>query len=172
MRRYFIISLLILAAAPAGAQDASAVDQRAEVLRQQLRDVTEKQTQLQAREQQLEEALKPENIERSVAGIGTTDATALRDQRRQQLEREKAAVGEQLRSLDASRTRLEASIASAEAEAVRLRAAALGANNSPPQEVSNPTPGPAASVTPEEQKRPRIVRRRKRGGAHRRGSPR
>jgi cell division protein FtsB len=171
LRRYFVISLLLLAA-PVGAQDATAGAQRVEALRRQLRDVTENQTQLQAREQQLDEALKPENVERSVAGIGTTDATALRDQRRQQLEREKAALVEQLRSLDASRMRLEASIASAEAEAVRLRAAALGANRSPPQEVIAPAPVTASLVSPGEQKRGRIAKRRQRGRARRRGSPR
>jgi cell division protein FtsB len=146
LRRYFVISLLLLAA-PVGAQDATAGAQRVEALRRQLRDVTEKQTQLQAREQQLDEALKPENVERSVAGIGTTDATALRDQRRQQLEREKAALVEQLRSLDASRMRLEASIIA-------------------------PAPVTAALVSPGEQKRGRIAKRRQRGRARRRGSPR
>ena len=157
---------------PASAQDATAIDNRVEALRQQLRDVTERQAQLQARGQQLDEALKPENIERSVAGIGTTDAAALRDRRRQQLEKEKATVDEQLQSLDASRTRLEASIANAEAEAVRLRDTPVGTNNSPPQENGSATPTSAISAPPREQKQRRGVKRRKRARAHRRGSPR
>jgi chromosome segregation ATPase len=166
MIRLLRSSLLILAITPAWAQDVAAVDQRVEALRQQLRDVTEKQTQMEAREQQLDEALRPENIERSVAGIGTTDAAALRDRRREQLEREKAVVDEQLRSLSASRTRLEASIASAEAEAVRLRASALGANNSPP-ETSADASANAVSSPPTKRNVRRGVKRRKRARARR-----
>jgi hypothetical protein len=104
-----------------------------------------------------------------VAGIGTTDASALRDRRREQLEKEKAVVAEQLRSLDASRTRLEGAIASAEAEAVRLRASALGANNSTPRENNAATtPAPAAvSSAPAKQNGRRTVKRRKRVRARR-----
>jgi chromosome segregation ATPase len=152
------------------AQDTAAVEQRVEVLRQQLRDVTDKQSQLQSRAGELDEALKPENVERSVAGIGTTDASALRDRRREQLEREKAVVDEQLRSLDASRARLEAAIASAEAEAVRLRASALAPNNSPPRDNAVTTNAPAASASPAKQNGKRVVKRRKR--ARRRASSR
>src|SRR5205085_6541726 len=134
MERFLRSVLLILVAvAPALTQDAATVEQQAETLRAQLRDVSGKEAQLQERSRELDEALKPENIERSVAGVGTTDAAALRDQRRQQLEREKASVDAQLQSLDSSRSRLEASIASAEAEAVRLRAASPNANSAPRQ---------------------------------------
>jgi chromosome segregation ATPase len=164
-----VLASLILASSPVWAQDAAAtVEQRVETLRQQLRDVTDKEAQLQARVQELDEALRPENIERSVAGIGTTDASALRDQRRAQLEREKAVVEEQLRSLSASRTRLEAAIASAEAEAVRLRASALGASNSTPRENNAATTTPAAvSSAPAKQNGRRTVKRRKRVRARR-----
>jgi chromosome segregation ATPase len=170
-RILLILASLIIAATPAWArQDAAAsVEQRVEALRQQLRDVTDRQAQLQARVQELDESLKPENVERSVAGIGTTDASALRDRRREQLEKEKAVVEEQLRSLDASRTRLEAAIASAEAEVVRLRASALGASNSTPRENNAATtPAPAVSSSaPAKQKGRRTVKRRKRVRARR-----
>src|ERR1700750_1416297 len=125
LRAPLAAAMLITALVAATAQDVASIEQRVEALRQQLRDVTDRQAQLQARVQDREEALKTENIEKSVAGIGTTDASALRDSRRQQLEREKATVEEQLHSLDASHTRLEAGIATAEARAVRLRASAL-----------------------------------------------
>ena len=171
LRTLLVLTLLVLAATPVPAQDAaSAVEQRVEALRQQLRDVTDKQAQLQARVQELDESLKTENVERSVAGIGTTDASALRDRRREQLEKEKAVVEEQLRSLDASRTRLEASIASAEAEAVRLRASALGANNAPPREnnaATTPAPAASSSSAPAKQNGRRTVKRRKRVRARR-----
>ncbi len=143
----------------AQAQDAATVEQRIEALRAQLRDLTDRQAQLQAREQQLDEELKPENIERSLSGVGTTDATALRDRRRQQLEKEKATVAEQLQSLETSRSQLESSIASAEAEAVRLRAAALNTNSAPRQTTAG---APAASATPQTAKARRVSRRRHR----------
>jgi membrane protein involved in colicin uptake len=142
------VILVVVAFVTVPAQDAATVKQRAEALRAQLRDVTDKQAQLQAREQQLDEDLKPENIERRLAGVGTTDATALRDRRRQQLEREKAAVEEQLQSLATSRSQLEASIASAEAEAVRLRAAAQNTNTAPRQTAAGGPAPPAASKKP------------------------
>lgn len=128
-----VVALACLIHPLAKAQDVATVDQRIEGLRAQLRDVADREARLQTRVQEIEEALRPENIQRSVAAIGTTDAEALRDRRRQQLERERASVEEQLRSLAASRTNLEAAIASAEAEAVRLRAAALSENNAAPQ---------------------------------------
>jgi chromosome segregation ATPase len=158
-----VSATFVLASAHARAQDAAAVvEQRVEALRQQLRDVTDKQAQLQARVQELDESLRPENVEKSVAGIGTTDASALRDQRREQLERQKAVVEEQLRSIDASRARLEASIATAEAEAVRLRASALAPNNPTPRDNAATTTAPAASSAPAKQTGKRAVKRRKR----------
>jgi chromosome segregation ATPase len=161
----------VLASAHARAQDAAAlVEQRVEALRQQLRDVTDKQAQLQSRVAELDESLKPENVERSVAGVGTTDASALRDQRREQLERQKAVVEEQLRSLDASRARLESAIATAEAEAVRLRASALAPTNSTPRDNAATNAAPAASPAPAKQTGKRAVKRRKRARARRRAS--
>lgn len=172
MKRLLRSSLIILLAAQVcAAQDIAVVEQRVEALRQQLRDVADKQAQLQARDAELDEALRPENIEKSVAGIGTTDATALRDKRREQLEREKAAVGEQLRSLDASRARLESAVATAEAEAVRLRASALAPNNTTPtaSNTNAPTsPTPSASPAPAKRNARRSVRRRKPAKARRR----
>jgi septal ring factor EnvC (AmiA/AmiB activator) len=142
-----IVLVIFVCAAAAAAQDASVIEQRIEGLRTQLREVADNETRLQARAEELEEALRPENIQRSVAPIGTTDAEALRDKRRQQLERQKAGVDEQLASLAASRSRLEAAIASAEAEAVRIRAAALGAENAPRTDAAA-TPAAATNAGP------------------------
>lgn len=174
MKRLLRSSLIIVLATQVwAAQDIAAVEQRVEALRQQLREVTDRQAQLQARDAELDEALRPENIEKSVAGIGTTDAAALRDKRREQLEREKAAVGEQLRSLDASRARLESAIATAEAEAVRLRASTLAPNNAAPT-VSNTSapasPTPSASPAPAQRNARRNVKRRKPAKVRRRAT--
>ena len=86
-------------------------------LRLQLSEVEDRQTEMQARYEQLEEDLKPENIEWSLAGIGSTHPESLREQRRRQLEIASARVRVQLDELDRSHTRLEAAIAEAEAVA-------------------------------------------------------
>lgn len=158
----FIGLLLVVAAAvPAPAQDISAAELRIEKLRAQLRDVVDREAQLEERVARLDEDLKPENVERSVATVGTTDAAALRDKRREQLEKEKADVAVQLSEVAAKRTGLETEIATAEAEAVRLKAAALAPKETTPRNtpaVAPVTPAPAPSVkrrTPAKKSTPR-----------------
>ena len=173
-KRYRVPHLLIgvllaaVAASPAPAQDVSVAELRIEKLRAQLRELVEHEGQLQERASRLEEDLRPENVERSVATVGTTDAAALRDKRREQLEKEKAEVARQLSEVSARRAGLEAEIAAAEAEAVRLKAAALApkeapARNTPaaaPVVTSTPAPAvkrraPAKKRTPRRRNRPR-----------------
>lgn len=167
MRRLILSALLVLASiSTAWAQDLSAVEQQVERLRAQLREAADKEAQLRERARQLEDDLRPENVERSVASVGTTDARALRERRRQQLERERAALDEQLASLAASRARLEGAISTAEAEAVRLRAAALGASNTPP--AAPPAAATAAATAPPAA----APAARKRPPAPRKGRPR
>jgi hypothetical protein len=86
-------------------------------LRVQLSEVQVRQAEMQARAEQLEEDLKPENIERSLAGVGSTHPERLREQRRRQLEIARAYVRVQLDELDRSQTRLETAIAEADAVA-------------------------------------------------------
>ncbi len=74
MTQIFRVALLMFAAVIfVGAQDISTVEQRSEALRAQIRSVVDKQAELQARLTQLEEDLKPENIQRTIVGIGTTN---------------------------------------------------------------------------------------------------
>jgi septal ring factor EnvC (AmiA/AmiB activator) len=179
VRRIFKCGLLIIAAATAAwAQDLATVERQIEGLRAQLQDVADKESTLRTRAARLEEDLEPQNVERSVSTIGTTDARALRDQRRQQLEREKAQVEGQITSLANSRGRLEAAIATAEAEAVRLRAAALAPNRTPPAQPDAAAP-PTASNTPaaapavrKKRNPPRTTKRVKRSRPKRRATPR
>ena len=83
-------------------------------LRVQLSEVEVRQAGMQARDEQLEEDLNPENIERSLAGIGSTHPERLREQRRRQLEIARARVRIQLDELDRIHTRLETAIAEAD----------------------------------------------------------
>lgn len=99
------------------AQAPSSGAESAEKLRLQLIEVQAKEESLRARAEQLDEALKPENIERSLAGIGSTRPEELREARRRQLQAERDGITAQLQTLETSRLRLEAAIRDAEARA-------------------------------------------------------
>jgi chromosome segregation ATPase len=96
-------------------------EQRAENLRSQQIDVESKLADLQSRLEQTEFALRPENIERSAAGYGTTRPEEARDARRRALESEKQRLQAQIRILETSRTRLEQALVTADAEVDALR---------------------------------------------------
>lgn len=99
----------------------SRAEARSSALHAELRDVQAKQAELEARVEDIDYALKPENIERSTAGYGTTHPEELREQRRKQLENEKQRLRKQLDQSEASETRLEQAIATSDAEVERLR---------------------------------------------------
>ena len=110
----FVLSLSLLFTSQVAAQDSA---QRIEKLRQDLTEVQAKETELRARLEQLNNDLKPENIERSLAGIGSTHPEDLREHRRRMLTIEKDGVLAQLKTLEEQRVSLETSIAAAENEA-------------------------------------------------------
>jgi membrane protein involved in colicin uptake len=168
MRHIFMgVLLALVAASPAWAQDVSAVEIQIERLRAQLRDAVEREAQLQDRASRLEDDLKPESIERSVAAVGTTDAAALRARRREQIEKQKADVDAQLSEASSKRAKLEAEIAAAEAEAVQLKAATLAPRPASPNAAPTPSPtsptaapvvrkkAPARKSAPRKRSRPR-----------------
>jgi len=136
---------------------ASAQNASVESLRSQLSDVQAKETDIQTRAKQLEEDLKPENIEKYFALNGSTHPEELREQRRRQLEGERDRVRAQLDQLALSRTRLEASIATAEAAAYRQSANPSSLN--PQVETGNQA---ATSSTTTGSKQPRARRKRTR----------
>jgi hypothetical protein len=91
-------------------------------LRLQLLALQAKEAQLQERAQQLDESLKPENIERSLAGVGSTKPEELRELRRRQLSIERESVRTQLKLIESSRERLESSIRTADTVAYQKSA--------------------------------------------------
>jgi DNA repair exonuclease SbcCD ATPase subunit len=95
-------------------------EQRAESLRAQQVDVESKLADLQSRLEQIDYQLRPENIE-SAGGYGTVHPEVARDARRRQLENERARVLAQIKILETSRSRLETSVATADAEVDALR---------------------------------------------------
>src|ERR1043165_8223563 len=56
---------------------------------QRLSDIQAQEDELRTRVQQLDEAMLPENIEKSLAGVGSTRPEELRENRRRALETEK-----------------------------------------------------------------------------------
>lgn len=97
-------------------------EQRAEQLRSQLIDVQAKIADFEAKLEQIDFALRPENIESSTAGYGSTRPEAARDARKKQLESEKTRVQAQLKLVEGSKTRLETAVANADNEVDLLRA--------------------------------------------------
>jgi hypothetical protein len=156
LRTTLIITVVAACAQLALGQDAT------EKLRAQLSDVQAKEAELQARERELDEAMRPENIERSLLGVGTTRPEELREQRRRQLDSEKTRVHAQLDQLAQSRTRLEAAIATADAEAYR-RSAQVTSSTAQPQTEAQET-----TTTAETQKAPAQKKKKPRGQKRRR----
>src|SRR5690349_10691937 len=97
-------------------------EQRAEQLRSQLIDVQGKIADLEAQLEQIDYALKPENIDRATQGYGTVHPEDARDARRKQLESQKSRTQAQLKILQTSENRLEVSVANADNEVDTLRA--------------------------------------------------
>ncbi len=97
-------------------------EQRAEQLRSQLVDVQAKIADFEARLEQLEFALRPENIENSTAGYGSTHPEQAREARKKQLEGERSRVQAQLKLVENSKVRLETAVANADSEVDLLRA--------------------------------------------------
>lgn len=112
-----LTSLILVPTSSIFAQSTTDAAEKAASLRLQLLEVQDKEAELQERLQQLDEDIKPENIERSLAGIGSTRPEELRETRRRQLQIQKDSVATQLGLVATSRANLESAIAIADAEA-------------------------------------------------------
>jgi small-conductance mechanosensitive channel len=97
-------------------------EQRADQLRSQLMDVQGKIADYEARLEQIDFALRPENIESSTAGYGSTRPEQAREARKKQLEGEKSRVQAQLKLAESSKSRLEVAVGNADSEVDLLRA--------------------------------------------------
>jgi hypothetical protein len=133
-------------------------EQRAESLRAQLRDVTDKEFNYQERLAQIEDELQPDAIQRRAAVVGTLNPGSVRDSIQRSLERERDRLRRQLEMITNSRTRLESAVATAEVEVERLRQRVEGADQPqtntttttiPPLDTG-PTPTPTPTPTPAE----------------------
>src|SRR5262245_1518953 len=134
----------------------SRAEQRSAQLRNELRDVQAKKSDLEAHLEDVEFALKPENIERATAVYGTTRPEEVREQRRKQLENERERTRRQLEQLTNSEARLEQAIATSDLEVERLqkkleaadRAAIENSKTRGQAEDASPLPSPTPTPTP------------------------
>ena len=155
---------LMLLVCSGSALGQGTAQERADSLRSQLNELETKQSALQTRLQSLDEKLKPENIEQSLAGVGSTRPEDLREQKRLELERERNGVQKQLDVLAASRTRLETSLARADVDAYRQSAAPAPLVVATQTTSEETTPGPAVvdtAITPAPRRRVRRKRIRR-----------
>jgi hypothetical protein len=116
------VALLSLFTATIAAEDSADAASSVETLGMQLLEVQSKEADLEARAKQLDEDLKPENIARAFAGIGSTKPDELRELRRRQLTIQRDSVRAQLNLLAKSRERLESVIRAAETQAYQQSA--------------------------------------------------
>ncbi|MFN2531150.1 MAG: hypothetical protein ABR555_07630, partial [Pyrinomonadaceae bacterium] len=117
MRKFVLILCLLMINGTLAVEGQITARERAANLRVQLAEVEAKQTELQDRIAQINEDIKPENIEKSLAGVGSTKPEELREQRRRQLEIQQKSIQSQLDLVVTSHSRLEKGIADADAEA-------------------------------------------------------
>jgi len=120
MRKSGFVSIILVLAftCTAPAQDSSESPEGTVAnLKQQLSEIEWKETQFRMRLAELEEDLKPENIERAFAGIGSTKPEELRDRRRKLLTVERDSLQAQLALLEDRRLQTECAIAAAETAA-------------------------------------------------------
>ncbi|HBB95825.1 MAG TPA: hypothetical protein DC054_10575 [Blastocatellia bacterium] len=132
----------------------SRAEQRSAQLRAELNSIQTKKGELAAHLEDIEFGLKPENIERSTAGIGTTRPEEVREQRRKQLESDRTRTQTQLDQLNASEGRAQQAIATSDADVDRLQKkldaadraaienAKTNSQSGAPQVTASPTPTP------------------------------
>ncbi len=111
---FALLFSLLLISINAYAQESESPAETADRLKIQLIDVQAQEEALRGRVQELDESLKPENIERSLAGVGSTRPEELRESRRRQLTVEKNGVLAQLKVLESTHQRLQTAISNAE----------------------------------------------------------
>ena len=117
MKLQFALVLILLSFVFVNAQEATTAAETVDQIKFRLLDLQAKEEELKYRRVELEEALKPENIQRSLAGVGSTRPEELREARRKQLTIERDAIVSQLNILGNARTRLESQLVEAQGRA-------------------------------------------------------
>jgi hypothetical protein len=96
-------------------------EERAGILRKQLIETIEKETSYKSRLAQIDEDIRPENVERALSGIGTTRTAEMREVRRRSLDIEKRGLEGLLVLATQNRARLDDDVRQADGLVTRLR---------------------------------------------------
>ncbi|HEV8370627.1 MAG TPA: hypothetical protein VGQ39_21945 [Pyrinomonadaceae bacterium] len=96
-------------------------EQRGETLQLHLLEIAEKEAPLQARMDQINQQLRPEAIERTMAGVGSVHPEDAREEVRKRLASEKVRLQSQLDLLRQDRVRTQAMLVTTDAAIQRLK---------------------------------------------------
>jgi hypothetical protein len=96
-------------------------EQRGETLQLHLLEIAEKEAPLQARMDQINQQLRPEAIERTMAGVGSVHPEDAREEVRKRLASEKVRLQSQLDLLRQDRVRTQAMLITTDAAIQRLK---------------------------------------------------
>lgn len=97
-------------------------EQRADGLRKQLFEMIEKESSIRTRIDQIDNDMRPESLERSLATVGSLRPEQLREQKRRSLELEKGNLQTLLTEVQKNRNNLELNLQRADALVEKLRA--------------------------------------------------
>ena len=124
---FFLLALVLFGySVNAVAQDSPNAFEQAQKLRSELSQLHDREAEIKIRLTELEYDLKPENIERHFAGVGSVHPEELREARRKQLQFEKDRLVGQLSEIDQNQARLETQIQIADSKAYQQ--SAMGAS--------------------------------------------
>ena len=145
-------------------QAQTSAEDRVIDLRIKLDDVKARQAELEEQLNYLIDQMDPQNIENSLAGIGSTRPEELRELRRRQLEHQKISIENRIAILTESQGRLETAIADAEADAYHESARLASADSEISDSSVAPSSNPAtvnndSGSTRNSKTRPRRARR-------------
>lgn len=132
----FILFLLLLGGAFHSFAQTMSPWEQAQQLRNELRQLADREAEIGMRMHELDYELKPENIESYFAGVGSTRPEELRAMRRKKLQAEKDRLQNQLSEISQDRSRTEAAILNAERQAIY--AAAVTNSAAPKQNRMSP----------------------------------
>ncbi len=129
MRKFsFLLAVLLfgLVGQKCFAQNPPSAFEQGQKLRSELSQLHDREAEIKMRLTELEYELKPENIERHFAGVGSVHPEELREARRKQLQLEKDRLVGQLSEIDQNQARLETEIQITDSKAYQQ--SALGAS--------------------------------------------
>src|SRR5215831_13056864 len=116
-RRILLLAFLICALAGVVVAQGSNAFEDAQKYRDQVSQLNDREAEIKIRLTELDYQLKPENIEREFAGVGSVHPEELREARRKQLQTEKDRLLGQISEIGQNRSQLQTQIQIADSQA-------------------------------------------------------